>query len=221
MACKRIQDVPLEDRPREKMLQKGAQSLSDVELLAVLLGSGTKHASVFTVAGRLLKLLDENGSNVTVEGLRAVGGVGVAKASLVVAAMEFARRRIRPRNIKISFPPDVYPLIRHIADRRQEHFLCISLNGANEVIAVRTVSVGLVNRALVHPREVFADPITDRASAIIVAHNHPSGNLMPSQDDLAITRQLKEAGHTLGIKLLDHLIFNHEGYHSMLELGQL
>jgi DNA repair protein RadC len=221
MANKRIQDVPLEDRPREKMLQRGAQSLSDVELLAILIGSGTKNANVFKVAGRLLKLLDENGNSVTVEGLRSVEGVGPAKASLVVAALEFARRRIRPRNMKISFPPDVYPLIRHIADRRQEHFLCISLNGANEVIAVRTVSVGLVNRALVHPREVYADPITDRASAVIVAHNHPSGNLTPSQDDLAITRQLKEAGHTLGIKLLDHLIFNHEGYHSLLEQGQL
>jgi DNA repair protein RadC len=221
MAGKRIQDVPLEDRPREKMLQRGAQSLSDAELLAVLIGSGTKNADVFAVAGRMLRFLDEKGSSVTVDGLRSIEGVGPAKASLVVAALEFARRRIRPRNMKISFPPDVYPLIRHIADRRQEHFLCISLNGANEVIAVRTVSVGLVNRALVHPREVYADPITDRASAVIVAHNHPSGNLTPSQDDLAITRQLKEAGHTLGIKLLDHLVFNHEGYHSLLEKGQL
>lgn len=221
MAGKRIQDVPLEDRPREKMLKKGAQSLSDVELLAVLIGSGTRGANVFTVAGRLLRLLDENGSSVTVDGLLSVEGMGPAKASLVVAALEFARRRIRPRNMKISFPPDVYPLIRHIADRRQEHFMCISLNGANEVIAVRTVSVGLVNRALVHPREVFADPITDRAAAVIVAHNHPSGNLMPSQDDLAVTRQLKEAGHTLGIKLLDHLIFNLQGYYSLMEQGQL
>jgi DNA repair protein RadC len=221
VVVKRIQDVPVRERPREKLLQKGAQSLSDVELLAVLVGSGTKHANVLKVAERLLNVLDQDGSCITVDGLRAVEGVGPAKATLVVAALEFVRRRIRPRNMKISFPPDVYPLIRHIADRRREHFLCISLNGANEVIAVRTVSVGLVNRALVHPREVFADPITDRASAVIVAHNHPSGNLVPSQDDLAITRQLKEAGHTLGIKLLDHLIFNHEGYHSLLEKGQL
>jgi DNA repair protein RadC len=117
--------------------------------------------------------------------------------------------------------PDVLFLIRHIADRTQEHFLCISLNGANEVIAVRTVSVGLVNRALVHPREVFADPITDRASAVIVAHNHPSGNLNPSQDDLNVTAQLKAAGNTLGIKLLDHIIFNLESYYSLMEHGQL
>lgn len=221
MASKRLQDLPRQDRPREKLKQKGAQALSDLELLAVLLGSGTRDADVLKVSTRLLEQLDRNGETPTVDGLCGVKGIGSAKASLVVAALEFSRRRIRPHNTKISFPPDVYPLIRHIADRPQEHFLCVSLNGANEVIAVRTVSVGLLNRALVHPREVFADPITDRAAAIVVAHNHPSGNLSPSQDDLAITRQLKEAGRTLGIKLLDHIIFNHETYYSLMEKGQL
>ena len=173
------------------------------------------------LAGRLLQELDRLGHTPTVDQLTVVDGVGKAKASILVAGLEFARRRIRPHGFKIAFPPDAYPLIRHIADRTQEHFLCISLNGANEVIAVRTVSVGLVNRALVHPREVFADPITDRASAVIVAHNHPSGNLCPSRDDMTVTAQLKEAGHTLGIKLLDHIIFNHESYYSLMENGQL
>ena len=119
----------------------------------------------------------------------------------------------------ISFPPDVLPLIRHYADRKQEHFLCISLNGAKEVIATRTVSVGLVNKTQVHPREVFADPITDRASAVIVAHNHPSGALTPSKEDFEVTRQLKKAGETLGIRLLDHIIFNHNSYYNFLENG--
>ncbi len=218
---KRIQDLPHCDRPREKLHSKGVQALSDLELLAVLVGSGTRGLDVMTMATRLLQVLDGSGTNPSVDALCKVEGVGLAKSALVVAALEFARRRIRPRGDKVTFPPDVYPLIRHMADRRQEHFFCISLNGANEVIAIRTVSVGLVNRALVHPREVFADPITDRAAAIIVAHNHPSGNLTPSQDDLAITGQLKEAGLTLGIKLLDHLIFDHRGYHSLLEKGQL
>ena len=219
MTTKSIQKIPLEDRPREKLKRKGAQALSDLELLAVLIGSGTRDADVFALSGRLLKELDGNGHFPTVDELCRLKGIGSAKASLVVAALEFSRRRIRPRNIRISHPTDVYPLIRHIADRRQEHFLCVSLNGANEVITVRTVSVGLVNRALVHPREVFADPITDRAAAVVVAHNHPSGSLDPSQDDLAITRQLKEAGRTLGIRLLDHLIFNHETYCSLMEKG--
>lgn len=216
-----IQDMPLMERPREKLRAKGARALSDLELLAVILGSGTKKMNVMALAGRLLRVLDEQGNAPCLEDLCAVQGVGAAKGSLVVAALEFARRRIHPHGLKISLPTDIFPLIRHYADRRQEHFLSISLNGANEVIAIRTVSVGLVNRALVHPREVYADPITDRASAVIVAHNHPSGQLTPSQDDVSVTRQLSEAGKTLGIRLLDHLIFNHETYYSFLEQGQV
>jgi DNA repair protein RadC len=218
---KRIQDLPECDRPREKLKQIGAQALSDLELMAILVGSGSKSTDVMTLAARLLKALDGAGSTPSIDVLCKVKGVGLAKASLVVAAIEFVRRRIRPRGVKIAFPPDVYPLIRHVADRHQEHFLCVSLNGANEVIAVRTVSVGLVNRALVHPREVYADPITDRASAVIVAHNHPSGNLTPSQDDLDVTLQLQEAGKTLGIRLLDHLIFDESDYYSLMEKGEL
>jgi len=186
-----------------------------------LLGSGNRKYDVLALADKLLHLLDRTGPTPSMEELLTINGVGKAKASLIMAGLEFARRRIRPHGFKIAFPPDAYPLIRHIADRSQEHFICISLNGANEVIAIRTVSVGLVNRALVHPREVFADPITDRASAIIVAHNHPSGNLSPSPDDLAVTRQLKEAGLTLGIRMLDHIIFNKEKYYSLMENGQI
>jgi DNA repair protein RadC len=148
-------------------------------------------------------------------------GVGPAKASLIAAALEFARRRIRPEGLRISFPPDVLPLIRHYADRRQEHFISVSLNGANEVIAARVVSVGLVNKTQVHPREVFADPLTDCAAAVIVAHNHPSGTLEPSQEDIETTGRLKSAGEILGIRLLDHIVFNQKGYCSFLEKGLL
>ena len=146
---------------------------------------------------------------------------GPAKATLISAALEFSRRRIKPEGFKISFPTDVLPLIRHMADRKQEYFLCISLNGANEVLATRTISIGLVNQTQAHPREVFADPITDRASAIIVAHNHPSGSLTPSKQDMEITQRLKAAGQTLGIRLFDHIIFNHNGYYSFLENKEL
>jgi DNA repair protein RadC len=145
----------------------------------------------------------------------------MAKAAAVVAALEFSRRRIRPEGVKISFPADVIPLISHYADRKQEHFLCISLNGANEVINSRVVSVGLVNKTQVHPREVFADPITDRASSIIVAHNHPSGELIPSKEDIQVTKQLQSSGEILGIRLADHIIFNKKGYYSFLEHGEL
>jgi len=218
---KRITEMPEGERPREKLLGKGAAALSDVELVAILLGSGTKTHDVFTVAGRILKALDQGGTHPDMKELQQIEGVGQAKAALIAAAIEFTRRRIRPEGLRISFSPEVLPLIRHLADRKQEHFLCISLNGANEVIAVRTVSVGLVDKTHVHPREVFADPITDRASAVIVAHNHPTGNLMPSREDLEMTRTLKGAGETLGIKLLDHIIFNQKGYYSLLEHEEL
>lgn len=218
---KKITDIPKLDRPREKLQQKGAEGLSDLELMAILLGRGVKGHDVLTVADRILKVLDGNKGQVNLEELQKIEGVGLAKATLIAAAIEFARRRIRPEGLKISFPVDALPLIQHYADRKQEHFICVSINGANEVIASRVVSVGLVNRTQVHPREVFADPITDRASAIIIAHNHPSGGLTPSNEDLEITKQLKSAGETLGIRLLDHIIFNHKGHYSFLENGEL
>jgi DNA repair protein RadC len=218
---KKIKEMPIFKRPREKLQEKGPKALSDKELLAILLGSGTQTQGVLTLAGRILKVLDDTSANPTLEQLQSIDGIGPAKATIILAALEFARRRIRPEGFKIGLPPDVLPLIQHMADRKQEHFLCISLNGAYEVIAVRTVSVGLVNKSQVHPREVFADPITDRATAIIVAHNHPTGNLSPSKDDIAITRQLESAGDTLGIRLLDHIIFGHKGYYSFKENNEL
>jgi len=216
-----ISTIPERDRPREKLRIKGVRALSDLELMAVMLGSGTRTQDVMALAANVLKVTDLTGASPSIEDLTAIDGIGEAKAGSIAAALEFARRRIRPEGFKIVFPPDILPLIQHLADRKQEHFLCISLNGGNEVIAVRTVSVGLVNKTPVHPREVFADPITDRASAIIVAHNHPAGSLTPSREDIFITRQLQAAGVTLGIQLLDHVIFNHKGYYSFLENGVL
>jgi DNA repair protein RadC len=216
---KKLKDLSASERPREKLQVKGPEALSDLELMAILLGSGTKGSDVLTVAGRIVKVLDGRNEKLSLGELQKIEGVGPAKASLIAAALEFARRRIRPEGLRISFPPDVLPLIRHFADRRQEHFICVSLNGANEVIATRVVSVGLVNKTQVHPREVFADPITDRASAVIVAHNHPSGSLEPSKEDLDITAQLKSAAEILGIRLLDHIVFNQKGYYSLLEKG--
>ena len=219
--AKRIADLPKHDRPREKMQRKGAAALTDVELVAILLGFGIKGHDVMTVAKRIVRLVDAHHGRPDLADLQRLEGVGPAKATLIAASLEFARRRIRPEGIKIETPVDVLPLVRHYGDRRQEHFLCISLNGANEVITTRVVSVGLVNKTQVHPREVFAEPITDRASAVILAHNHPSGNLAPSKEDLQITQQLKEAGETLGITVLDHIIFSQKGHYSFLEQGEL
>jgi DNA repair protein RadC len=214
---KKVKDLPQEERPREKLSNKGPQALSDVELMAILIGRGVKGHDVLSVANQVLKAIDSNGGAPDFGALQKIADMGPAKASLIAAALEFARRRIKPEGFKISYPADVLPLIQHYADRKQEHFLCISLHGSREVIAIRVISVGLVNKTHVHPREVFAEAITDRASAVIIAHNHPSGNVEPEKEDLEITRQLKAAGEILSIKLLDHIIFNRSDYYSFLE----
>jgi len=216
-----IDQIPEHDRPREKLLARGARALSDQELLAILLGKGTPAIDVMTLAEKLAKVVDEKGLNLRAEDLKQFGGVGDAKATLILAAIEFARRRIKPEGTKIETPADLLPIVRHYADRKQEHFLCATINGANEILNVRVVSIGLIDRSPVHPREVFADAVADRASGIIVAHNHPAGALEPSPNDMEVTRQLKNAGEIVGIELLDHIIFNRNGYFSFLEEGEL
>lgn len=222
---RRMADIPLEERPREKIRFHGPRNLSDQELMAILLGKGRKGEDVWELAARILHQIDRGGGvpnmETLMEELMAVKGVGPAKAAVITAALEFARRRIRPEGERIRSPSDVLPLIRHIADRKQEHLMAITLNGANEVIAVRVITVGLLNRTQVHPREVFADAVTDRAAALILAHNHPSGSVEPSADDRAVTRRIQEAGEVLGISLLDHLVFTARGYFSFKEAGEM
>lgn len=218
---KGIKDIPKQDRPREKLLRLGAAALSDQELLAVLLGKGTAGMDVLTLAGKLSKVIDAKGLTVSIEDLMKFSGMGKAKATLILAGIEYARRRIKPEGSKIETPADILPHVRHYADRKQEHFLCVSINGANEILNIRVICIGLIDRTPVHPREVFADALTDRASAVIVAHNHPTGGLEPSPADIDITAQLKAAGTIVGVPVLDHIIFNKTGYFSFLETGRL
>ena len=218
---KRIANIPPRERPREKLLRGNPETLSDLELLAVILGRGSGKITVFNLAKQVLATIDRGGPVPNLRELSQIPGVGPAKAALLVAAAEFMRRRVRPEGLKIKNPSDVLPLIRHFADRKQEYFISISLNGAGEVIATRVVTVGLVNQSQVHPREVFADPITDRASGIIVAHNHPSGSTYPSEADIQVTQMLIQAGKILGIQLLDHIIFTRSHHYSFLENGKM
>jgi len=213
--------IPQHDRPREKLRARGAAALKDHELLAILIGKGTTRIDVMTLAENLVQAVDAKGLNLKVEDLEHLEGMGAVKAMIVVAALEFARRRIKPGGLKITTPANILPLIRHFADRKQEHFLCITINGANEVLNVRVVSIGLLDRTPVHPREVFADAITDRASGIILAHNHPEGGVEPSAADADVTRRIKQAGEIVGIHLLDHIIFNPTTYFSFLEEAKL
>jgi DNA repair protein RadC len=208
-------------RIRERLAREGPASLSDADLLAALLGTGIRGKGVHELAGEVLALLDSGRGIPEADALGRLAGIGKAKASAVCAALELGRRLYGVRERKIASPGDVWPIVAHWSDRKQERFICCSLNGAHELIAARVVSVGLVNRTVVHPREVYADPITDRACAIIVAHNHPSGRLEPSPEDREITCRLKEAADTLGIALLDHVIFSSSGYFSFVEHGIL
>jgi len=221
MGRKRIKDLPGFKRPREKLLERGPEALSDAELLAILLRTGVQGKSALDLARGILEAAGPDLPRWSVEDFRKVPGIGQAKACQIVAAFELARRFSQRQRPVIREPKDVIPYIQHIADKRQEYFLCLTLNGAGEVIQTRVVTVGLLDSSQVHPREVFADAIADRAAGIIVAHNHPSGKLEPSPQDLAITRQLAEAGRILGIELSDHIIVTKGGWISLKREGYL
>ncbi|MDR2020200.1 MAG: DNA repair protein RadC [Treponema sp.] len=208
-------------RPRERLCREGPEALSDQELLAILLNTGIRGKNVSVLARELMEYLDREKGIPPVKELIRLTGLGSSKASAVAAMLEFGRRRWGFSGTRIKSPSDIYAIIRHHADRRQERFICLSLNGAHEVLAERIVTIGLVNRTIVHPREVYADPLLDRASAVIVAHNHPSGQLEPSTEDDEITARLKAAADILGLYFLDHLIFSEDAYYSYSQDNRL
>ncbi len=217
--AKTIKDMPEHARPREKLRERGASALTDEELVAAILGMGTAGVDVRTIARQVASLIREHKQGLTLDHLLAVPGMGLAKAAQILSAFELARRHLLKETVKITGARDVLPLLSDIAARQQEHFVCISLNGAHEVIEKRIVTVGLLDKSQVHPREVFADVLADRAAAVILAHNHPSGELKPSNSDLKIQEQLTEAARILGIRILDHVIVSKKGYYSFQEAG--
>lgn len=216
-----VREMPQEDRPRERLIKKGPAALSSCELMSVIIGSGIRGKGVSKLSQEVLSFLEKRNFDCSVDDLLSIEGLGTAKATLILAAVELARRYVAQPIEPINSPEKAYQFLLPYADKRQEHFICMSLNGAQELIALRVVSVGLVNRALTHPREVFADPIADRAASVIVAHNHPSGNLSPSFDDREVTQRLLRAGEILGIPVLDHIIFSRRGFVSLKEEGYI
>ena len=194
--------------PREKLMERGAKGLWDAELLAIILGSGVRGHSVYDIAYQLADLLDREWRDIDYTKIKDIPGIGEAKALGIIAALEFVRRRVSPAGVRINHPEEVYPLIKHYAQKKQEQLIGITLNGAHEVMEVRVITTGLINKTQVHPREVFADAIAERACSIIIAHNHPSGNVEPSSDDMEVTQRIKKAGNILGIPLLDHIVFS-------------
>lgn len=218
---KTIKELPEHSRPREKLRERGPAALTDDELIAAIIGMGTAGIDVRSMARNVVTLLRSDHATLTLEQLMSVPGMGLAKSGQILAAFELARRYLLSESTKIECAEDVLPLIADIRDKSQEHFVSLSLNGANEVIQKRIVTVGLLDRSLVHPRDVFADVITDRAAAVIFAHNHPSGDLQPSDEDVKTQRMLIEAGRILGIRVLDHVIVSRKGYFSFEESGLL
>lgn len=216
----KIKDRYKEDRPREKLAKSGAGRLSDLELLMAIIGSGNAQADVGTIARQVLKLLQDKKGELTYGDLRSVVGLGEAKIPVILASLELAKRYLvdsdRP---VVDSPEKAAALLANIRDKKQEHFVCLTLDGANRLIAKRVVTIGTLTASLVHPREVFADAITDRAAGIIVAHNHPSGSLEISQADRDVTDRLTEAGKLLGITLIDHIVVTKSEYRSIVGQG--
>ena len=204
---------------REILLAEGAQSLSTQELIMVLLGFGSQDIPVRQLSGKVLRVLQTAGDENLTEKLLNTRGIGAGKACIIAAALELGKRLNSVKGIKINNPTDVLPLLRHYTLEKQEHFLCVSLNGAQEVMNIRTVSVGILNQTLIHPREVFAEPLKERAAAVILSHNHPSGNADPSDKDIDITQRLLKVSELLGIHLLDHIIITVSDYFSFVENG--
>ena len=200
-------------RPREKLQARGAEALSDYELLMAIIGSGVAGADVTKVARDVQKLLKEKASELTLDDLLAIKGLGLAKATPIMAGYELWRRQfeVSERPI-IDSPEKAVEQLADIRDKKQEYFVCLTLDGANRLIAKRIITIGTLTASLVHPREVFAEAITDRAASIIVAHNHPSGSLNASTDDLQLTNRIKDSAELLGIPLLWHLLVTTESY---------
>lgn len=222
-----LRDVPQEERPRERMLQFGAQALSNAELLAILLRTGTYAESAVGVAQRLL--IEAGGLRNLVEmsvgQLTKIKGIGLAKAVQILAGIELGRRlarTTRPETVTIRSPKDVTRLMmEELRYLQKEHFVCLFLNTKNNVIGQETLSIGSLNASIVHPREVFLAAIKRSSASIICVHNHPSGDPTPSPEDIEMTRRLVEAGSIIGIDVLDHVIIGDRTSVSLKEHGYM
>ncbi len=223
----KIKDIPLNDRPRERLINKGVSSLSDEELLAIVLKTGTKDISAKVLAGQILKYVQEvkNLKNITYHELIQLKGIGAAKACLVLATVELSRRinyeRTSIRDVKLIRPDIVYDYYRHLISHDQEMFYALYLDSSKKVLKEKLLFIGTVNQSMVHPRDVFKEACLSNAVAVICVHNHPSGDVRPSKEDIWLTNRLREAGILMGIKLIDHVIVAERKYYSFLENGKI
>lgn len=221
----KIKEMPEEERPRERLMEKGAEYLSNSELIALLLSTGTKSKSAIQLAEEMLVSFGglSGLAAASLEELSAIDGVGPAKACKLKAALELGKRFNLGSGVfrkVIRSPEDVASMLMaelRLLDR--EHFRAIFLDTKRQVLSIETISIGTLSSSLVHPRELFKAGIKRSAAAVILIHNHPSGDPHPSSEDVLITKRLRQAGELLGIEVLDHLIFGDGHYISMLEKG--
>jgi len=217
-----IKDLPLNERPREKLLKYGVSSLSNAELIAVIIRTGYLEDNAIDLANRILSL-DSSGigylSQVTIEELIKINGVGYCKAAQIIAAIELGKRissRSVDARLKVDSPIVIVELLmEEMRYLNKEHFKVVLLNTKNQIISIEEISVGNLNSSIVHPREVFNIAIKRSANSIILVHNHPSGDSTPSNEDINVTHRLIEAGEIIGIKVLDHIIIGDNNYVSL------
>lgn len=216
-----IKDIPLNERPRERLINKGVEYLSNEDLLAILLKTGTKENSVKVLANNILKQLDDinNLKDINLEKLVKIKGIGKAKACELLAAIELGKRLNKKidnlNQIKIYSSNSIYEYYQDkLKDKLQEYFYCVYLDTKNHIIKDKLLFIGTINESLIHPREIFKEAYLLSASSIICIHNHPSGNVNPSNNDIIMTKQLVEVGKILGIKVLDHIIIGKDNYYS-------
>jgi len=224
----RIPQWAEDDRPREKLLIKGRSSLSDAELLAILLGTGTKALSAVDLAKQILQQADQNLNNLarlSVKDLTKIKGIGEAKAISIVSALELGRRRkesVSPGRPRITNSIDVVEIMKQdLLDLNHEEFWIIILNRANFVLRKNKISSGGISGTVADPKLIFKSALDHSGSSIILVHNHPSGNLQPSQADITLTKTLKEAGKFLEIPVLDHIIVSDNSYFSFADEGMM
>jgi DNA repair protein RadC len=220
-----VRDLPKPERPRERLQKIGAENLSAQELLALVIGRGIPKKSVMTIAQELISTFGNVNAigRATLEELCRIKGIGIAKAAQIKASFELAKREnleTDEENFDIKNPEAVCKLISStIKEKAKEHFKLILLNSRNKKIGISTISVGTLTTSLVHPREVFKEDLAHSAASVILAHNHPSGDPEPSEDDLKITRKLVESGKILGVEVIDHIIVGKNSFYSFREKG--
>ncbi len=221
----KIKDLARHEMPREKLMERGSENLKDFELMAILLRTGVTGKNVLQVSRDILKKFPtKNLLTLDFASLAKIKGLGPAKACLLLAAFELTKRalEVEDNNLPtIVSARDAVAQLQELRHAKKEHFVALYLNARNQLLSKETISIGTLNASLIHPREVFKSAIDHLAASILVAHNHPSGSLEPSEDDLEVTKRLKEAGKILGIEIVDHVIVTKRGFASLKEKNLL